>query len=86
MIDQIGKAKFLATSQWLMDFSNRRDPQPGQRVVYLDGSFDLFHLGHVEQIKKAKEEGDFLYVGVHDDQDIKESYMTLHERVLNVLA
>lgn len=69
-----------------MDFSNRRDPQPGQRVVYLDGSFDLFHLGHVEQIKKAKEEGDFLYVGVHDDQDIKESYMTLHERVLNVLA
>lgn len=45
---QIGKAKFLATSQRIMDFANKWDPQPGQRIVYLDGSFDLFHLGHVE--------------------------------------
>jgi len=33
-----------------MAFSNDKDPEPGQRVVYLDGSFDLFHPGHIELI------------------------------------
>lgn len=23
-------------------------PEPGARVVYIDGAFDLFHAGHVE--------------------------------------
>ncbi len=64
----MGQAKFLATTQRIMAFANHRDPKPGDKIVYLDGGFDLFHLGHVEQIKKAKALGDFLYVGVHDDQ------------------
>jgi len=54
--------------------------------VYLDGSFDLFHPGHIELIKKAKALGDFLYVGIFDDSVLNESYMSLHERVLMVLA
>lgn len=69
-----------------MSFSNDRDPLPGQRIVYLDGSFDLFHPGHIEQIQKAKKLGDFLYVGVFDDNSLKDCYLTLHERVLMVLA
>lgn len=69
-----------------MAFSNDRDPLPSQRVVYLDGAFDIFHPGHIELIQKAKALGDFLYVGVFDDSVLKESYMSLNERVLMVLA
>lgn len=86
LYQQLGKAKFVATSHRLMAFANDKDPLPTQRVVYLDGSFDLFHPGHIELIKKAKALGDFLYVGIFDDSVLNESYMSLHERVLMVLA
>jgi len=60
--------------------------------VYLDGSFDLLHKGHVETIQKAKELGDYLIVGVHDDRTVNRikglnyPIMNLHERTLNLLA
>ena len=79
-------SKFLASSIRIMQFANRKEPQPGDTIVYIDGSFDLCHEGHIEQIQKAKELGDFLYVGVHDDQTVGNPYMTLNERVLMVLA
>jgi glycerol-3-phosphate cytidylyltransferase-like family protein len=31
-------------------------------VVYIDGAFDLFHVGHVETLEKARKLGTFLYV------------------------
>jgi len=33
-----------------MAFADDKDPLPHQKVVYLDGSFDLFHPGHIELI------------------------------------
>ena len=58
-----------------MTFSNiSQEIKPEDRVVYLDGSFDLFNPAHVEIIKKAKQLGDFLIVGVFDDTSLIESY------------
>ncbi len=50
-----------------MSFSNHKEPKTTDKVVYIDGDFDLLHNGHVETLRKAKELGDFVYVGLHDD-------------------
>lgn len=33
-----------------------RGPRPGQRIVYVDGGFDLFSSGHIEFLRKVVEE------------------------------
>ena len=44
-----------------------------KKIVYVDGTFDLLHSGHIEFFKKAKKYGDILIVGVLDDSCV-ESY------------
>lgn len=70
------------------------DPAPGQRIVYVDGGFDLFSSGHIAFLKKIYElEGGKAYVvaGVHDDEVINHwkglnyPIMNIFERGLCVL-
>jgi ethanolamine-phosphate cytidylyltransferase len=84
---------FLPTTRRIVQFANRtKSVRDSTRIVYVDGNFDLFAAGHIELLEKAKALGDFLLVGIHDDQTVN-SYMgdnypimNLHERVLNVLS
>lgn len=39
-------------------------------IVYTIGCFDLLHVGHIRFLKKSKELGSFLIVGVHPDSTI----------------
>lgn len=83
---------FLPTSRRIVQFSNGKGPGPAARIVYIDGAFDLFHAGHVEILRLARELGDFLLVGIHTDQTVSAKrgvhrpIMNLHERSLSVLA
>ena len=62
---------------------NRINEQPQIKVGYLSGTFDLFHIGHLNLLKKAKDYCDYLIVGVHKDASHKnkETYIPFEERV-----
>ena len=60
--------RFLATSRRLRQFSNTREPKSSDKIVYVDGSFDIIHCGVIELLEKARSKGDFLMVGIYDDK------------------
>lgn len=43
------------------------------KKIYVDGTFDLLHVGHIQFLKKAKSFGDYLIVGVISGNNV-ESY------------
>ncbi len=45
------------------------------KIGYTDGTYDLFHVGHLNMIEMAKSYCDYLIVGVHGD-DVVSSYKT----------
>lgn len=42
-----------------------------KKIVWTNGCFDLFHIGHKYSIEKAKEKGDILIVGIDSDESVK---------------
>lgn len=61
------------------------------KVGYTTGVFDLFHIGHLNILKKAKEQCDYLIVGVSTDEVVqvykkKKPIIPFKERVAIVEA
>ena len=43
----------------------------GKRIVFTNGCFDILHAGHVQYLKKAKQFGDLLIVGLNSDRSTR---------------
>lgn len=41
-----------------------------QKIVFTNGCFDLLHLGHIDYLAKAADEGDVLIIGLNSDTSI----------------
>ena len=51
--------------------SGRMNLKPQLKVGYLSGTFDLFHIGHLNLLRRARRYCDYLVVGVHKDASHK---------------
>lgn len=45
--------------------------EQGQKVVFVNGCYDLIHFGHIRYLEKARAMGDKLIVGVNTDESVK---------------
>ncbi|MEA1995368.1 MAG: D-glycero-beta-D-manno-heptose 1-phosphate adenylyltransferase [Campylobacterota bacterium] len=43
----------------------------GKRIVFTNGCFDILHSGHIDYLKKTKELGDILIIGINSDESVK---------------
>jgi rfaE bifunctional protein nucleotidyltransferase chain/domain len=43
----------------------------GKRLVTTNGSFDLLHVGHLDQLEEARKQGDLLFVGINADEAVR---------------
>uniref|UniRef100_A0A1I8ILL8 ethanolamine-phosphate cytidylyltransferase n=1 Tax=Macrostomum lignano TaxID=282301 RepID=A0A1I8ILL8_9PLAT len=84
--------QFVPTTQQLKEFSTGRAPEPGEKIAFVCGAFDLFHVGHIDFLEKCYSMATYVIIGIHSDQIVNwyRGYnypiMTMFERVLSVLA
>ena len=45
--------------------------EQGKRIVFTNGCFDLFHVGHASGVREAKKLGDVLIVAVNSDRSVR---------------
>ena len=43
-----GVSQFLPTTQKILQFSNKNEPKKTDKILYVAGAFDLFHVGHLD--------------------------------------
>jgi rfaE bifunctional protein nucleotidyltransferase chain/domain len=63
------KSKILSQNELLKKLTTWQ--KEGKKIVWTNGCFDLLHLGHIDYLSKAKDQGDILIVGVNSDASVR---------------
>ena len=53
------------------DLPHLRKIQPGKKIVFTNGCFDILHFGHVDYLRKAAALGDVMVVGLNSDASLR---------------
>lgn len=64
------REKILTLTEALQQAAVLRAAQ--KKLVTVNGSFDILHAGHLDQLEEAKGQGEVLFVGINSDESIKE--------------
>ncbi|MFH1287789.1 MAG: D-glycero-beta-D-manno-heptose 1-phosphate adenylyltransferase [bacterium] len=48
-----------------------REKKDDKIIVFTNGCFDILHRGHIRYLKKAKNHGDILVIGLNTDSSVK---------------
>ncbi len=59
----------MANTQKILDEIQHRKSN-GEVCVFTNGCFDILHAGHIQILKKAREMGDFLVLGLNSDESV----------------
>lgn len=63
------ESKFIKRDE-LKNFLSRDKRKP-KSLVLANGCFDILHIGHINYLKEAKENGDILIVAINSDLSVK---------------
>jgi D-beta-D-heptose 7-phosphate kinase/D-beta-D-heptose 1-phosphate adenosyltransferase len=64
-----GEKLLMVNTQKTIDEIQHRKSN-GEVCVFTNGCFDILHAGHVHILKKAREMGDFLVLGLNSDKSV----------------
>ncbi|MBU0718420.1 MAG: adenylyltransferase/cytidyltransferase family protein [Planctomycetes bacterium] len=67
--DRTRVGKLRTADELLAELNLRRDR--GETVVFTNGCFDIIHAGHVELLKRCRQEGSLLVVGLNADASVR---------------
>jgi len=69
LADRLQNGKLRNSDDLVSELRLRRDR--GETIVFTNGCFDIFHVGHVDFLKRCRGEGSILVVGLNTDASVR---------------
>lgn len=63
------KAKLISREEAAALLANLKEQ--GKKIVFTNGCFDILHPGHVDYLSQARDQGDYLVLGLNTDDSVR---------------